>query len=492
MSSDASSDSPSAAAKLHAIPLQTLYELLAPVTLRADSPRATFTNWGLTYTCTPLSVFEPETEQQCALILELARREGKTVRVAGIGHSPSDLACTTGFMLRTEKLNRVLEVNAEKRYVVAQAGIILSSLHEVLASHGLAMRNLGSISDQTLGGVVTTATHGSGMHFPVLSMDVQSLVLLLADGSRVRCSRQENADLFLASICGLGSTGLILEITLAVEPAFRLKEVQETHTFDDVVGNLDAVAHAAEHVRLWWFPQAGVIRVSSSNRTSEPKNPVGTWLWHSLLGYHVLQFFLFIGRYVPSFNLWIGRFMAWLVRDRTVTIDDSHRVFNIDCKYPQYTTEWAVSYERAQACLREIRTWLDREFADPAGLRPHSSIEIRFSSADDIWLSPSNGQRTCWIGLVQFKPYGLTVPYRKLFAHFEAIMAKHGGKPHWAKTHPLGPDALRALYGARFDDFVRVLERADPRGTFRNAYVQRHIFGRQEPEYAPRVFKQIR
>ncbi|KAH9856372.1 L-gulonolactone/D-arabinono-1,4-lactone oxidase [Lenzites betulinus] len=465
------------------LPLSALYEQLAPVTRRA-----TFTNWGLSYTCTPLAVFEPATEAQCALVLELARREGRTVRVAGVGHSPSDLACTTDFMLRTERLDRVIEVDREKLLVTAQAGIVLSTLHTALAAHGLAMRNLGSISDQTLGGVVTTATHGSGAAFPVLSMDVRALVLLTAAGARVRCSRTEHADLFMASVCGLGCTGLILEVTLQVERAFRLREVQESRSFEEVVGRLDEVAQAAEHVRLWWFPQADVIRVSSADRTSEPKNAVGTWLWHSLVGFHVLQLFLFVGRYVPSFNLFIGRFMAWLVRDRTVTVDDSHRVFNIDCKYPQYTTEWAIPHARAAPALRALRTWLAREFADPAGLRPHSSIEIRFSAPDDIWLSPGEGQRTVWIGLVQFKPYGLPVPYRALFAHFETLMLQHGGRPHWAKTHPLGPDALRALY-PRFGDFVRVLEEADPRGVFRNPYVRRHIFGEGGAENGARVFK---
>ena len=91
---------------------ERIYELLAPVTVRADSSRRSFTNWGLSFTCTPLSVFEPATEEQCALVIELARREGKTVRAAGMGHSPSDLACTRGFMLRTEKLNAVVEVSA--------------------------------------------------------------------------------------------------------------------------------------------------------------------------------------------------------------------------------------------------------------------------------------------------------------------------------------------------------------------------------------------
>lgn len=90
------------------IPLENLYKLLESVTV--PSEKARFTNWGQTFTCTPSAIFEPENEFQCELILELAKQEGKTVRVAGVGHSPSDLACTKEFMLRTTKLNRVLEV----------------------------------------------------------------------------------------------------------------------------------------------------------------------------------------------------------------------------------------------------------------------------------------------------------------------------------------------------------------------------------------------
>ena len=77
----------------------------------SSSPKAKFINWGLSFECTPLVVFAPETEEQCAQILELARREGQTVRAAGVGHSPSDLACTSGFMLRTEKLDKIIEVS---------------------------------------------------------------------------------------------------------------------------------------------------------------------------------------------------------------------------------------------------------------------------------------------------------------------------------------------------------------------------------------------
>lgn len=160
-------------------------------------------------------------------------------------------------------------MNTDKHLVVAQGGVTLAALHDALAAHGLAMINLGSISDQTLAGVVTTATHGTGVHFKVISTHVRALTLLLADGTRARCSRDERPDLFTASLCGLGATGLILTVTLDVGPAFRLKETQESVPFARVLDNLDAIAHAAEHVRLWWFPQADVVRVSSANRTDE-------------------------------------------------------------------------------------------------------------------------------------------------------------------------------------------------------------------------------
>jgi L-gulonolactone oxidase len=129
------------------------------------------------------------------------------------------------------------------------------------------MTNVPSISKQTLGGVISTATHGSGINFGVLSTHVMALELLLADGSRVFCSRHERPDLFSASLCGLGSTGLIITVQLQVEPAFRLIETQETLDFDFSVKNLDELVSSAQHVRFWWFPVSSSIRACFANRT---------------------------------------------------------------------------------------------------------------------------------------------------------------------------------------------------------------------------------
>lgn len=131
------------------------------------------------------------------------------------------------------------------------------------------MINVGSISDQTLAGIVTTATHGSGIGYGVISTHVMALTLLLADGSRVFCSRNERPDLFIASICGLGATGLILTVQLEVEPAFRLKELQESLSFEETIDHFDELVHSAQHVRFWWFPASDTVRCSYSDRTQE-------------------------------------------------------------------------------------------------------------------------------------------------------------------------------------------------------------------------------
>lgn len=101
-----------ASARPHELDDARLAALLAPITLSASSPRRRFENWGKTHRCTPARVFVPTTDFECELVLELARRHRTTVRAAGAGHSPSDLACTTGYLIRTDNLNRLLEVSA--------------------------------------------------------------------------------------------------------------------------------------------------------------------------------------------------------------------------------------------------------------------------------------------------------------------------------------------------------------------------------------------
>lgn len=124
------------------------------------------------------------------------------------------------------------------------AGTYVSDLHVMLSSAQppLALSNVGSISEQTIGGLLATATHGTGIRFPVISAYARELTLICPlpasqGGTQlVRCSRAERPELFNASLCGLGSTGLIVSVRLAVEPAFRLRQTAEEVPFEFLFG----------------------------------------------------------------------------------------------------------------------------------------------------------------------------------------------------------------------------------------------------------------
>jgi D-arabinono-1,4-lactone oxidase len=81
---------------------------------------------------------------------------------------------------------------------------------------------------------------------------------------------------------------------------------------------------------------------------------------------------------------------------RVLTPTDSHQ-------FPQHTAEWAIPYSNTRPCLQQLRDLFNAEHSISAGCRVHFPIEVRFSAPDDIWLSPSNGQRTTWIGIIQYK-----------------------------------------------------------------------------------------
>ena len=99
----------------------------------------------------------------------MAKKYNKPIKVFGSGHSPSDLACSRGFMINIDNMNGILGINKQDSTVTVEAGMSLHKLHATLQENGLALSNLGSISDQSIAGVISTATHGTGAEFGCLS-----------------------------------------------------------------------------------------------------------------------------------------------------------------------------------------------------------------------------------------------------------------------------------------------------------------------------------
>ena len=145
-------------------------------------------NWAGDERCQPVTIVHPGSIEEIAAALRRAARDGLRVRVAGAGHSFSDIACTDGLLIVLDRFQRVLDVDRESRLVRVQAGITIAQLNARLAEHGLALENLGDIDVQSIAGAISTATHGTGARLRNIPSQVAELTLVLADGSTLECS----------------------------------------------------------------------------------------------------------------------------------------------------------------------------------------------------------------------------------------------------------------------------------------------------------------
>ncbi|KAI1301022.1 hypothetical protein EDD11_005858 [Mortierella claussenii] len=457
-----------------------------------STPKKTFENWARTFRCLPEQYYTPTTEEDIIKIIHLARISGKHVKAIGTGHSPSDLACTDGFMINTDKLNRLLSVDKEKNTITVEAGMKLHELHSYLELYGMAMSNLGSISDQSVAGVMSTATHGSGAEYPSLCASVLDLTLITAKGERIYCSKTEMVDLFNAAVCSLGSLGIITRMTLQCEAAFRLENKQEPAKLNDVLDDLDNIIHSAEHVRLWWYPHTDNVVVWRANRTTKDiVLPVSSWRTSRWFSFHVYQALLYVCRFIPRLIPTLSRFMFWATQSQPLErVDDSVKVFNFDCLFAQYVNEWSIPWSHTADAIRALDRLIESGIVDIKGsqekpernlgkivekpMEVHFPIEIRFVKKDDVWLSPAYGVDSCYIGIIMYRPYGKPVPYKRFWKGYEQIMTALGGRPHWAKAHSVTYESLKKSY-PQMQRFSEIRQQMDPEGMFLNNYLRRHL-----------------
>jgi len=104
---------------------------------------------------------------------------------------------------------------------------------------------------------------------------------------------------------------------------------------------------------------------------------------------------------------------------------------------------------------------------------PHLFIsEIRTVAEDDLWMSPCYKQASVAIHFT-WKPDWPAV--RQLLPVIEKELSSYQVRPHWGKLFTIAPHDLRSRY-PRFQDFVQLATKFDPKGKFRNDFLDTNIF----------------
>lgn len=434
-----------------------------------------FKNWSETFECFPELFFAPKTEEEIKDILQLARETNKTVKVVGCKHSPSDIACTSDIMISLQGFNKIVEVNKSKRQVKVEAGMNLLELNDILYSHNLALSVLGSISDITVGGAISVATHGTGIKYGTLSSYVTEMDMMLSDGSVITMSPDRSPDLFLAAACSLGSFGILLRVTFQCEPAYNLCLRQYGLSIKDIIENLDVHLEGSDHFKFLWYPHTNGVVVSHCSRTEQiPRKEswiikIWNWFLDYGVGYYFLEFCLYISTFLPHFVPTINRiYYNLLFSSPKSKIDRSYKIFNYDCLFKQYVNEWAIPIEKTGVVLWQLQEWIE----STSGVSVHFPVEVRFVRAENIFLSPAYDQNTCYMNIIMYRPYGKDVPYQEYWSAFEKIMIDAGGRPHWAKAHSVTANMFNLMYPA-FGRWCALRQKLDPINMFLNSYMLR-------------------
>ena len=130
-------------------------------------------------------------------------------------------------------------------------------------------------------------------------------------------------------------------------------------------------------------------------------------------------------------------------------------------------SEYLVPREHATAALRAVRPLADR-------IRPLLQVcEIRTVAADRLWMSPQYERDTVGLHFTwTLEPDAVL----RVLADLEPALAPFAARPHWGKLFRADSATIATLY-ERLPDFARLVAQHDPRGAFRNDWLEARVLG---------------
>ncbi len=415
------------------------------------------TNWSGNYTYKAKGLDAPRTVQE---VQEIVRR-GHGLKALGSRHSFDDIADTNGEQVSLKRLSEMV-VDPRSRTVTVGAGVRYGELAPYLDKQGFALHNLASLPHITVAGACATGTHGSGNRNGNLSTAVSAIEMVTAEGGVLTLSRAKDGERFKAAVVGLGALGIVTRLTLDVEPTFQMTQVvYENLPFQQLERHLEEIFASGYSVSLftdWQGHRATQVWIKSRFDPKAPAAPraefygakAATRNLHPLAGHSAENCTEQMG--VPG--PWYERMPHF-------------RMNFTPSSGAELQTEYFVPRERAYEAILAVEELRDE-------VTPHLFItELRTIAADDLWMSMAYRRESMAIHFT-WKPEWEAV--RPLLPKIEAKLEPFQARPHWAKLFTMEPGRIGSVH-PKMREFKAEMKRHDPEGRFRNAFLDRNVYG---------------
>ncbi|MGO8992161.1 MAG: FAD-binding protein [Polyangiaceae bacterium] len=458
---------------------------MAALTLRAHAPWRVLDGFGRSVRAA-CRYANPATVAELEEVLARARGEGLSVAFRGGGRSYGDAALNgEGLVVDASKMNRMLSWDPVNGVAEAEGGLTIEGLWRRTLGDGWWPAVVPGTMLPTLAGCLSMNIHGKN-NFRVgpFGDHVLDFDLLTPEGALLRCSRDENADVFHAAIGGLGLLGAITRVRLQLKRVesglLRVVPIRAA-SLDVLFDQMERRATSADYLVAWVDCIAsgralgrGLIHEASYiTREEDPDDGASLLTEWQGLPRHILGF--------PKDKLWrflrpaltnvgmrfvnaMKMFTAWRGDRRPYLQSHVAFAFLLD-----YIPDWRLAYDPGgliqhqvfapAAVARDLLRELLRMSHD-ARLPPYLGV-LKRHRPDDFLLSHG------------LDGYSLAMDFRvtrenraRLWALAQRMTDRvldAGGKFYFAKDAVLtAEDVERAYGGERLDRFFAMKARLDP------------------------------
>jgi xylitol oxidase len=411
------------------------------------------TNWAGNYTYRARAIHAPSTLEQLQELINALPR----VRVLGSRHSFTDIA-DSDELVTLERMAREVVVDRDALKVSLSGAVRYGELVQELSRERLALANLASLPHIAVAGAVSTATHGSGDHNGNLATAVAGLEIVASDGNVLNMTRRDSD--FEGAVVGLGAVGAVVRITLDLEPAYQVRQqVFEGLRWEQLFEHFDLIASSGYSVSMFtrWGETIDQVWIKSriTEKSEKPADEffgaaAATKQMHPIVGLDSINCTPQLGEPGP----WSERLPHF-------------RMGFTPSSGAEIQSEYIVPRSHAVSAIGAV-------LQIGLTIRPLIQVsEIRTIAADTLWMSPQYGQDTVALHFT-WKPEPERV--NRLLIELERALAPFEPRPHWGKVFLADAKTIGPMY-ERLGDFANLLDRLDPRGAFRNEWLESRVLG---------------
>ncbi|KAK1551958.1 hypothetical protein Q3G72_007983 [Acer saccharum] len=191
----------------------------------------------------------------------------------GSGLSPNGIGLARAGMVNLALLDKVLEVDKEKKRVRVQAGIRVQQLVDEIKEYGIILQNFASIREQQIGGILQVGAHGTGAKLPPIDEQVISMKLVTPAKGTIELSKEKDPELFYLARCGLGGLGVVADVTLQCVERQELVEHTALSNIKEIKKNHKKLLSENKHVKYLYIPYTDSVVVVTCNPVSKWKGP---------------------------------------------------------------------------------------------------------------------------------------------------------------------------------------------------------------------------